>query len=105
MCIRDRELGRMDEWVAFYQRVMGFTNMAEFIGDDIATEYSALMSKVVANGTRKVKFPLNEPAVGKRKSQIDEFLQFYGGPGAQHLAVATRNIVRTVTELQARGVE
>ena len=75
------ELGRMDEWVAFYQRVMGFTNMAEFIGDDIATEYSALMSKVVADGGRKVKFPLNEPAVGKRRSQIDEFLEFYGGPG------------------------
>ena len=71
----------MDEWVEFYNRVMGFTNMAEFIGDDIATEYSALMSKVVADGTRKVKFPLNEPAVGKRKSQIDEYLEFYGGPG------------------------
>src|SRR4051812_38567603 len=83
------ELGKMDEWVEFYRRVMGFTNMAEFVGDDIATDYSALMSKVVADGTRKVKFPLNEPAVSKRKSQIDEYLEFYGGPGAQHVAVAT----------------
>ena len=77
----------MDEWVEFYQRVMGFTNMAEFVGDDIATDYSALMSKVVANGTRKVKFPLNEPAVARKKSQIDEYLEFYGGPGrAAHRA-------------------
>ena len=72
---------------------MGFTNMKEFVGDDIATEYSALMSKVVADGTRKVKFPLNEPAVGKRKSQIDEYLEFYGGPGVQHIALATDDIV------------
>ena len=79
----------MDEWVAFYHRVMGFTNMAEFVGDDIATEYSALMSKVVADGTRKVKFPLNEPAIAKKKSQIDEYLEFYGGPGVQHIALAT----------------
>ncbi len=99
------ELGRMDEWVAFYQRVMGFTNMAEFIGDDIATEYSALMSKVVASGTRKVKFPLNEPAVGKKKSQIDEFLEFYGGPGAQHIALATNDILATVDAMRAAGVE
>jgi 4-hydroxyphenylpyruvate dioxygenase len=99
------ELGKMDEWVSFYQRVMGFTNMAEFIGDDIATEYSALMSKVVASGTRKVKFPLNEPAVGKRKSQIDEFLQFYGGPGAQHIALATNDILGTVDAMRAAGVE
>ncbi|HEX6872027.1 MAG TPA: 4-hydroxyphenylpyruvate dioxygenase [Micromonosporaceae bacterium] len=99
------ELGQMDEWVAFYQRVMGFTNMAEFIGDDIATEYSALMSKVVASGTRKVKFPLNEPAVGKKRSQIDEFLQFYGGPGAQHIALATNDILRSVDEMRAAGVE
>ena len=71
----------MNEWVGFYNRVMGFTNMAEFIGDDIATEYSALMSKVVASGNHRVKFPLNEPAVGKKKIQIDEYLEFYGGPG------------------------
>ena len=99
------ELGRMDEWVGFYNRVMGFTNMKEFVGDDIATEYSALMSKVVADGKRKVKFPLNEPAVGKRKSQIDEYLEFYGGPGVQHIALATGDIVRTVDEMRARGVE
>ena len=83
----------MDEWVAFYNRTMGFTNMAEFVGDDIATEYSALMSKVVANGNHRVKFPLNEPAVGKKRSQIDEFLDFYAGPGAQHLALATGDTV------------
>jgi 4-hydroxyphenylpyruvate dioxygenase len=99
------ELGHMDEWVEFYQRVMGFTNMAEFVGDDIATDYSALMSKVVASGTRKVKFPLNEPAVSKRKSQIDEYLEFYGGPGAQHIALATGDILRTVDLMRARGVE
>ena len=98
------ELGHMDEWVAFYNRVMGFTNMAEFIGDDIATEYSALMSKVVANGNHRVKFPLNEPAVGKKKSQIDEYLEFYRGPGVQHLALATPDICATVDELTARGV-
>ena len=86
-CVGNVELGKMDEWVDFYHRVMGFTNMKEFVGDDIATEYSALMSKVVADGTRKVKFPLNEPAAGKRKSQIDEYLEFYGGPGrAAHRA-------------------
>jgi 4-hydroxyphenylpyruvate dioxygenase len=99
------ELGRMDEWVEFYHRVMGFTNMAEFIGDDIATEYSALMSKVVANGNHRVKFPLNEPAVGKKKSQIDEYLEFYGGPGVQHLALATPDICATVDTLRARGVQ
>ncbi len=99
------ELGRMDEWVRFYQRVMGFTNMAEFVGDDIATDYSALMSKVVANGTRKVKFPLNEPAVSRRKSQIDEYLEFYGGPGAQHIALASNDILATVDAMRAAGVE
>jgi 4-hydroxyphenylpyruvate dioxygenase len=99
------ELGHMDEWVGFYNRVMGFTNMKEFVGDDIATEYSALMSKVVADGKRKVKFPLNEPAVGKKKSQIDEYLEFYGGPGVQHIALATNDIVRTVRSMRAAGVE
>jgi 4-hydroxyphenylpyruvate dioxygenase len=99
------ELGQMDEWVGFYNRVMGFVNMAEFIGDDIATDYSALMSKVVANGNHRVKFPLNEPAVGKRKSQIDEFLEFYRGPGAQHLALATNDILGTVDLMTAEGVE
>jgi 4-hydroxyphenylpyruvate dioxygenase len=99
------ELGRMDEWVDFYRQVMGFTNMAEFVGDDIATEYSALMSKVVADGTRKVKFPLNEPAISKRKSQIDEYLEFYGGPGAQHVAIATNDILASVDAMRAAGVE
>lgn len=99
------ELGRMDDWVDFYRRVMGFTNMAEFIGDDIATDYSALMSKVVASGTRKVKFPLNEPAVGRRRSQIDEYLEFYGGPGVQHVALATNDILASVDAMRAAGVE
>jgi 4-hydroxyphenylpyruvate dioxygenase len=95
----------MDEWVDYYHRVMGFTNMKEFVGDDIATEYSALMSKVVADGTRKVKFPLNEPALGKKKSQIDEYLEFYGGPGVQHIALATNDIVHSVRSMKAAGVE
>jgi 4-hydroxyphenylpyruvate dioxygenase len=99
------ELGKMNAWVDFYRRVMGFTNMAEFIGDDIATDYSALMSKVVANGTRKVKFPLNEPAVGKRKSQIDEYLEFYSGAGVQHIALATGDILASVDAMRAAGVE
>ena len=99
------EMGQMNEWVAFYNRVMGFVNMKEFVGDDIATEYSALMSKVVASGGFKVKFPLNEPAVGKRKSQIDEYLEFFGGPGVQHIALATNDIVRAVREMRARGIE
>ena len=99
------ELGRMDEWVDFYQRVMGFTNMAEFVGDDIATSYSALMSKVVADGSRKVKFPLNEPAVARKRSQIDEYLEFYGGPGVQHIALTTPDILATVDAMHARGVE
>jgi 4-hydroxyphenylpyruvate dioxygenase len=99
------ELGHMDEWVSFYNRVMGFVNMAEFIGDDIATDYSALMSKVVANGNHRVKFPLNEPAIAKKKSQIDEYLEFYRGAGAQHLAVATNDILASVDALRANGVE
>ncbi|MET8012264.1 4-hydroxyphenylpyruvate dioxygenase [Streptomyces sp. NPDC005271] len=104
-CVGNVELGRMDEWVGFYNDVLGFTNMKEFVGDDIATEYSALMSKVVADGTRKVKFPLNEPALGKRKSQIDEYLEFYGGPGVQHIALATNDIVETVRTMRAAGVQ
>jgi 4-hydroxyphenylpyruvate dioxygenase len=103
-CVGNVELGKMDEWVAFYNNVMHFTNMKEFVGDDIATEYSALMSKVVADGTRKVKFPLNEPAIGKKKSQIDEYLEFYGGPGVQHIALATNDIVATVRAMRAAGV-
>ena len=99
------ELGKMDEWVAFYNKVMGFVNMAEFIGDDIATDYSALMSKVVSNGNHRVKFPLNEPAIAKKKSQIDEFLEFYDGAGAQHIALATNDILSTVDHMRANGVE
>ena len=96
----------MDQWVDFYHRVMGFTNMAEFIGEDIATEYSALMSKVVASGNHRVKFPLNEPAVGKKRSQIDEFLDFYRGPGVQHLALATSDILGDSRHLSPRqGIE
>ena len=104
-CVGNVELGRMDEWVDFYNRVMGFVNMAEFVGDDIATDYSALMSKVVANGNHRVKFPLNEPAPGKKRSQIDEYLDFYGGAGCQHIAIATDDILASVDEMRARGVE
>src|SRR5690606_567819 len=86
-------------------KVLGFTNMKEFVGDDIATEYSALMSKVVSDGTRKVKFPINEPAEGKKKSQIDEYLEFYGGPGVQHIALATNDIVGSVRAMRAAGVQ
>jgi 4-hydroxyphenylpyruvate dioxygenase len=103
-CVGNVELGLMNNWVEFYHRVMGFTNMKEFVGDDIATEYSALMSKVVADGSRKVKFPINEPAVGKKKSQIDEYLEFYGGPGVQHIALTTDDIVAAVRGMQAAGV-
>jgi 4-hydroxyphenylpyruvate dioxygenase len=99
------ELGRMDEWVDFYRRVMGFRNLAEFVGDDIATEYSALMSKVVASGNHRVKFPLNEPAAGRKRSQIDEYLQFYRGPGVQHVALATGDILAAVDALRAAGVD
>jgi 4-hydroxyphenylpyruvate dioxygenase len=104
-CVGNVELGRMNEWVDFYHQVMGFTNMKEFVGDDIATEYSALMSKVVADGSRKVKFPINEPAIGKKKSQIDEYLEFYGGPGVQHIALATDDIVGAVRGMKSEGVQ
>jgi 4-hydroxyphenylpyruvate dioxygenase len=98
------ELGHMDEWVHFYEQVFGMTEMIHFSDEAISTEYSALMSKVVASGDGRIKFPINEPAAGKRRSQIDEYLQFYGGAGAQHIAVATRDIVGTVAQLRARGV-
>jgi len=99
------ELGAMERWVKFYEDVFGMTEMLHFTDEAISTEYSALMSKVVTNGNGRVKFPINEPAEGKRKSQIDEYLEFYGGAGAQHIAVATRDIVKTVTELRERGIE
>jgi 4-hydroxyphenylpyruvate dioxygenase len=104
-CVGNVELGKMDDWVSFYRQVMGFSNMKEFVGDDIATEYSALMSKVVADGSRKVKFPVNEPAAGKKKSQIDEYLEFYGGPGVQHIALACDDIVAAVRGMRAAGLD
>ena len=99
------ELGAMEQWVKFYEDVFGMTEMLHFSDEAISTEYSALMSKVVTSGNGRVKFPINEPAEGKRKSQIDEYLEFYGGPGAQHIAVATRDIVKTVTEMRERGIQ
>jgi 4-hydroxyphenylpyruvate dioxygenase len=98
------ELGRMQEWVGFYERVLGFREMLHFTDEDISTEYSALMSKVVAGGDGRIKFPINEPAEGRRKSQIDEYLEYYDGPGVQHLALITEDIVGTVSELRRRGV-
>jgi 4-hydroxyphenylpyruvate dioxygenase len=99
------ELGHMDEWVHYYERVFGMTEMIHFSDEAISTEYSALMSKVVTDGSGRIKFPINEPAQGKRKSQIEEYIEFYNGAGAQHIALATRDIVRTVGELRERGVE
>ncbi|PYJ17115.1 MAG: 4-hydroxyphenylpyruvate dioxygenase, partial [Verrucomicrobia bacterium] len=96
---------QMNPWVKFYEEVMGFRNILSFDDKDISTEYSALMSKVMSNGNGFVKFPINEPAEGKKKSQVEEYLEFYNGEGVQHIAMATKNIVATVTELQKRGVE
>jgi 4-hydroxyphenylpyruvate dioxygenase len=104
-CVGNVELGAMNKWVNFYQDVMGFRNLISFDDKDISTEYSSLMSKVVASGNDRIKFPINEPAQGRKKSQIDEYLEFYRGPGVQHLAIATNDIVHTVTELRDRGVE
>src|SRR5215210_1683358 len=98
------ELGRMDHWVGFYERVFGMTNIIHFGDDQIQTEYSALMSKVMTDGSGKIKFPINEPAEGKRKSQIEEYLEFNAGPGVQHVAMTTANIVETVETLQERGI-
>ncbi len=99
------ELGAMVKWVEYYERVFGMTEMIHFTDEAISTEYSALMSKVVTTGDGRVKFPINEPAEGKKKSQIDEYLEFYEGPGAQHVALTTRDIVRAVERLQSQGVE
>ena len=104
-CVGNVELGKMNVWVGFYEKVMGFKNLITFDDADISTEYSALMSKVMANGNERIKFPINEPAEGKKKSQIDEYLEFYRGPGVQHLALATNDIIQTVTALRDRGVE
>jgi len=97
--------GEMNRWVEFYERVMGFKMFKHFDDKDISTEYSALMSKVMSNGNERVKFPINEPAVGKRKSQIEEYLEFYHGPGVQHVAMATDNIIETVRALRDQGVD
>lgn len=99
------ELGRMNEWVKFYAHTMGFNQLVSFDDKDISTDYTALMSKVMQNGTGKIKFPINEPAHGKKKSQIEEYLDFYKSAGAQHIAMATPNILETVKELQTRGLE
>ena len=104
-CVGNVQLGAMNTWVNFYQDVMGFKNLISFDDKDISTEYSSLMSKVVASGNDRIKFPINEPAQGRKKSQIDEYLEFYRGPGVQHLAIATNNILETVTALRDRGVE
>lgn len=99
------ELGKMNEWVKFYAHTMGFSQLISFDDKDISTDYTALMSKVMQNGSGKIKFPLNEPAHGKKKSQIEEYLEFYRGPGVQHIAMNTTNIIETVDELHRRGVE
>ncbi len=104
-CVGNVELGKMNTWVKFYEDVLGFTNILTFDDKTISTEYSALMSKVMSNGNGRIKFPINEPAAGRKKSQIDEYLDFYGGPGVQHVAIATDDIITTVREMQARGVE
>ena len=95
----------MNTWVDFYARVMGFAQLISFDDKDISTEYTALMSKVMSNGNGRIKFPINEPAEGRKKSQIEEYIDFYEGAGVQHIAVATSNIIETVTELQRRGIE
>ena len=104
-CVGNVELGRMNYWVEYYSRVLGFYNLLSFDDKQISTEYSALMSKVMSNGNGRIKFPINEPAAGKKKSQVEEYLDFYGGPGIQHIAIATDDIVKTVGELKRRGME
>lgn len=104
-CVGNVELGKMNHWVKFYEDVMGFKLLITFDDEDISTEYSALMSKVVSNGNGYIKFPINEPAEGKKKSQIEEYLDFYNSPGVQHIAIATDDIIHTVGELRRRGIE
>ena len=104
-CVGNVELGAMNKWVKFYGDVLGFSQIISFDDKAISTEYSALMSKVMANGNGRIKFPINEPAQGKKKSQIDEYLEFYNGPGVQHIAMATDDIIATVSALRDRGVE
>ena len=97
--------GEMKKWCEFYAKIMGFAQIISFTDDDISTDYTALMSKVMSNGNGRIKFPINEPAKGKKKSQIEEYLDFYNGSGVQHIALATNNIVETVSEMRNRGVE
>ncbi len=104
-CVGNVGWNQMNPWVSFYENVMGFRNILSFDDKDISTEYSALMSKVMSNGNGFVKFPINEPAEGKKKSQVEEYLDFYNGEGVQHVAIATADIVKTVTELQKRGID
>lgn len=104
-CVGNVDWNQMNPWVKFYQDVMGFRNILSFDDKDISTEYSALMSKVMSNGNGFVKFPINEPAEGKKKSQVEEYLDFYNGEGCQHVALATNNIVETVSDLKRRGIE
>lgn len=104
-CVGNVGWNQMNKWVKFYEDVLGFRNILTFDDNDISTEYSALMSKVMSNGNGFVKFPINEPAEGKKKSQVEEYLEFYNGEGVQHIAVATNNIIETVTDLRNRGVE
>ncbi len=104
-CVGNVGWNQMNPWVKFYEDVMGFKNILSFDDNDISTEYSALMSKVMSNGNGFVKFPINEPAEGKKKSQVEEYLDFYNGEGVQHVAIATADIVKTITELQKRGIE
>src|SRR5204863_5159000 len=103
-CVGNVELGKMDEWVGFYERVLGFENIVRYDDEQIHTEYSALMSKVMSDGQGKIKFPINEPAEGRRKSQIAEYLEYNAGPGVQHVAIQTDDVVRTVEALQERGI-
>jgi len=104
-CVGNVEIGKMNYWVNWYEQVLGFKNLISFDDKDISTEYTALMSKVMASGNGRVKFPINEPAEGKKKSQIDEYLEFFGGSGVQHVALRTDDIVHTVSRLRARGME
>jgi 4-hydroxyphenylpyruvate dioxygenase len=99
------ELGAMNKWVSFYEQTLGFSQLLHFTDDDISTEYSALMSKVMHNGNGKIKFPINEPAQGKRKSQIEEYLEFHNGAGVQHIACGCKDIIKTVSALKERGVQ
>lgn len=104
-CVGNVELGKMEVWAKYYANVLGFSQYIHFDDNDIATEYSALMSKVMSGGRGRIKFPINEPAEGKKKSQIQEYIDFYGGPGVQHVALLTDDIVNTVTKLQQRGMD